>query len=374
MTHEYAPFRGGAATLVREIALALAGLGVCPEVWAPDYGGMPEDAGSPAAIRTVRWRNAGTLAPWDTARLAWSLARTMSERRPWRIALASVGALRAALILREIAADLFPGRVTVVFHGSEILKFQRQPCWRHALRRALAAGWQPACTTEAVAQRLQATGWIPPGVPIIRLPCALPAQLRAAAENSPTPRPGDPFRLLTLARLHQRKGQLETARALGRLPERVRRRVRWVLGGTGAPAYRDDVLATARAAGVMVEELGEVPDARLPEVYRAADAYVLASRELPDSLEGFGLTYLEAGAFGLPVIAARTGGVAEAVLEDETGLLVPEGDLAALAGAIERLLDDPALRDRLGAAGRTRALATSWRTAAENLLGARILC
>ena len=69
------------------------------------------------------------------------------------------------------------------------------------------------------------------------------------------------------------------------------------------------------------------------------------------SVEEFGIVYLEAGASGLPVLAARTGG-ADAVREDETGLLVPPDDPAELAQALSRLLNDAALRQRLGRAGR----------------------
>ena len=68
--------------------------------------------------------------------------------------------------------------------------------------------------------------------------------------------------------------------------------------------------------------------------------------------EGFGIVYLEASASGLPVVAARSGGAAEAVIENETGLLVPPDDPAALAQALHRLLIDPEMRQRMGRAGR----------------------
>jgi glycosyltransferase involved in cell wall biosynthesis len=87
------------------------------------------------------------------------------------------------------------------------------------------------------------------------------------------------------------------------------------------------------------------------------------------SVEGFGLVYLEAGAHGLPVIAHDIGGVPEAVVHEETGLLVQPGDTPALTAAFSRLIADAALRHRLGTAGRIRASQSSWHRSAQALFG-----
>jgi glycosyltransferase involved in cell wall biosynthesis len=78
---------------------------------------------------------------------------------------------------------------------------------------------------------------------------------------------------------------------------------------------------------------------------------------MPSYYETFGISCLEAMAFGLPVVATRAGGLPEVVEDGVTGLLVPPGDTHALAEAIGRLLRDPDLRRRLGEAGRERVLA-----------------
>jgi len=102
-----------------------------------------------------------------------------------------------------------------------------------------------------------------------------------------------------------------------------------------------------------VEVLGFVEHGRLPELYRSADVFAAPSRYEG----GLGLVYLEAMACGLPVIARAAGGAAEAIEHGETGLLLERGDVEETSAAIGMLLADPALRERMGAAGRERVLA-----------------
>jgi glycosyltransferase involved in cell wall biosynthesis len=75
----------------------------------------------------------------------------------------------------------------------------------------------------------------------------------------------------------------------------------------------------------------------------------------PSLREGFGMACLEAMAHARPVVASAVGGLLDLVVDEETGLLVPPGDVASLRDALERLLADAELRRRLGVAGRERA-------------------
>jgi rhamnosyl/mannosyltransferase len=106
--------------------------------------------------------------------------------------------------------------------------------------------------------------------------------------------------------------------------------------------------------GERVEFVGRIPDANLPAYYHACDVFCL-----PSTLraEAFGLVQLEAMACRKPVVCCDLkNGVTWVNRHEETGLVVPPADPAALAAALARLRDDAALRARLGAQGRKRAV------------------
>ena len=157
--------------------------------------------------------------------------------------------------------------------------------------------------------------------------------------------------LLSVARLTRHKGIDTALHALARLGARYPD-LRYAVVGTGED--QEALEAEARQLGVAdrVRFLNEVPDRDLPALYTSAEIYLGVSRLLEHRVEGFGIALAEASACGIPVIAGRSGGIPEAVRDDETGLLVDAERPEAVVEAVRRLLDDPALRARLGAAGR----------------------
>lgn len=158
--------------------------------------------------------------------------------------------------------------------------------------------------------------------------------------------PLDAVVVLYVGRLHPDKGLAELGRAFEDVAAR-RPGLHLVLVGPdeGGLARLQEGVALAR------DRVHAVGRSAEPEMYMAA-ADLLC---LPSYREGFGLSLLEAAATGLPVLASRIYGIVDAVEDGETGLLVPARDSAALAQALDRLVDDAALRTRLGRAGRERA-------------------
>jgi len=131
----------------------------------------------------------------------------------------------------------------------------------------------------------------------------------------------------------------------------------WIAGGGSDRARLEGV--AARAGGGAVRFLGYVSEERKLELYRQAWGVVF-----PSPKEGWGITNLEAAACGTPAVASDSPGLRESVRDGETGLLVPHGDVTALADALRSLAGDPARRERLSAGARAFALSLSWEKAA----------
>jgi len=101
---------------------------------------------------------------------------------------------------------------------------------------------------------------------------------------------------------------------------------------------------------------GSLRGTPLVERYQLCDVFAMPSRTLKDDVEGFGTVFLEAGLFGKPCVGTYSGGIPDAILDGETGLLVKEGDQKQLANALRTILTDKALATRLGACARERVL------------------
>jgi glycosyltransferase involved in cell wall biosynthesis len=155
--------------------------------------------------------------------------------------------------------------------------------------------------------------------------------------------------LLSVGRLSAEKriGVLLDAFAL---VTRARRDVRLVVAGDG-PARRE----LEYTAPLGVHFVGELTGNTLAELYASADVFCF-----PSTTDTFGQVLLEAGASGLPVVAAEAGGAGELVLPGKTGILVPREEPTPLAAAVLQLAAEPELRARLATGGREAALARTW--------------
>lgn len=130
--------------------------------------------------------------------------------------------------------------------------------------------------------------------------------------------------------------------------------LRYAVVGAGPELAPLKALAKKLGLTQRVRFLTDVPDADLPALYNLATAYVGLSRQTGLDVEGFGISFAEAAACGLPVIGARSGGIPDVVADGETGLLVNAEKPEEVVAAIGKLLKDGKLAGKLGKEGRSR--------------------
>ncbi len=185
----------------------------------------------------------------------------------------------------------------------------------------------------------------PDQIQVLHNPVALPP--------STPPRHRDPATLsvLFLGRLGQRKGAYDLLHALERLPAPVRSRLHVILAGDGE-VDKVRALVAAQGLGDTVDVVGWIEPPERDELLSRADIFVLPSYD-----EGLPMAILEAMAHGVVPLTTPVGGIPDAVTDGVEGLLVPPGEPALLAAALQRLAEHDDLRERLSAAARVRAQA-----------------
>jgi phosphatidylinositol alpha-1,6-mannosyltransferase len=174
--------------------------------------------------------------------------------------------------------------------------------------------------------------------------------------------------LLTVCRLVPHKGADRSLEVLAALIGLGFDAALFVAGEGPERAALEGAAARLGVAG-RVRWLGRISEEELPALYASADVYLGLSREEGVEAEGFGLSFLEAAASGLPVVAGASGGTGASVAEGVTGYMVPPTDAGIAAERVGRLLADSGLAARLGAAGRARAVSEfGWARVAAALL------
>jgi glycosyltransferase involved in cell wall biosynthesis len=365
LTHEFFPFRGGIAVYAEETARAAAAMGFSVTVWAPDRPELRERPW-PFAVRPVPMR--GTLGWGCRLALARAIGAARRELAQSLVWLPEPGALLTAMYLNALGR-LPAQKLVLTLHGSEILRFAGWPHRRRLFQKLLDRADRVGVVSEFNRELLRGRFRVEQNK-IVLVSGALRGDFPTMLSPRAGKAPGAPVTLLTVGRVHPRKGQHCVLEALAQMNPRPQAALEYVIAGPVVKReYQRRLEALAKNCGVTVKFLGGVPDAALPAVYAQADIFVMTPVPHGPSVEGFGLVYLEAAAAGLPAIAHRTGGVAEAVRDGVTGLLAEPDDRAGLGAAIRLLADNAPKRAELAAAGQWRAKELSWRKNVEALFG-----
>lgn len=344
---------GGVQVHVRELAAHLRARGHEARVLAPGRRrGRRDDAW--IVGRAVPVRGNGSIARISFGpQVGRAVTRALREARPDVIhvhePLVPSVAMHAVLAANAPVVATFHSNVGRERVGSVWFQLAVplvRPVWNKLARRIAVS----EAARHSVCSRMGEGDIviIPNGVDVRRFASATPAPL------------GEGRHLVFVGRLEERKGFPVAVKAFARLaashPD-----VRLVVIGDGSQRDAIDLLPPEARSRVVM--LGRVDDARLASCLRAADIY------LGPALggESFGIVLAEAMAAGLPIVASDISGYRDVARDGREALLVPPGDPAALAAAVERLLADPALAKSLGDAGTVRARDFDWESVTERI-------
>jgi len=275
----------------------------------------------PQAARTLRALGADVLH----AHLTWPLACK------WPLAAGVAGRVPAVLATVQLYLPFTATRATLLQH------------------RVLARGvGRYICVSRFVADACVAhVGWPPERVSVVHNGIDPEPWARGdSAAGRAALGGGEGPVALTLARLDAQKGLEVLVEAAAQTPG-----VRFAIAGDGPQRAALEQQIERLGLGDRVRLLGRREDAA--DLLAGCDLFVLPSR-----FEGLPVSVVEAMAASRPVVATAIGGTDEAVVEGETGLLVPAGDAPALAAAVARIASDAALSAAMAAAGHERALAS----------------
>ena len=366
LTHEFPPRRGGAGVYCEEMAHAAASLGHEVRVWAPVTPDLERDDSLPYSLNSLSLRGS---QDWRCSlRLIRKVRRNAADFDGDILHLAEPGSLRAFVRLGSFA-ELSSTRLLITLHGSEIPLFSRFPLekflFRKLLRKADGIHLLSHFNKKALLSRFPELA-----SKVVLAPGAARRLFLPENKDNKSEKNEDKLRILTVGRLHPRKGQDRILEAIRQMPNELKAGLEYyVIGPEVRPHYARGLREQADSSGVPVHFLGDLPDHDVRIAYASSDLFALTSVPHPRSVEGFGFVYLEAAAHGLPALAHRTGGVEDAVLHNETGLLADPNDPDDLVRSLERLLRDRELRNRLGQKARERSLHFTWKQTARALYG-----
>lgn len=352
LTLEYPPAKGGVGRYTAGVAEHLP-RGTVTVLAPPHHGDAECDRASPVAVLRRPLLFARMWPQW------LPLIHTVQRMvRRGDIDIVHVG--HVLPIGTAVWIALWRNKVPylVYTHGMDLLLPRTSPVKRWLVRRILRSAVRVVTNTRFTKGLAE---WY--GVPQDRIIVLPPAcSIRTDVDESEAAQYGAVLGLegkqivLSVGRLVTRKGFDTLVAALGVIRERLPN-LHVVIVGDGPDRIRLASLIEQNTLQNRVHLLGTVTDGQLQSLYRLCDAFAMVSRAegSGSDVEGFGMVYTEANAFGKPVIAGRTGGVEEAVVDGVTGLVVDPHSVEQTAQAMAALCSDQAFAQKLGEAGRLRA-------------------
>ncbi|MBT7853593.1 MAG: glycosyltransferase family 4 protein [Opitutae bacterium] len=364
ITHEFFPKRGGAGSVVEELASAASSIGKSVRVLVPENDTAHE---WPFTVQAIP--NSGSHSFCSCLKTYSSMRRLQAEFKDSVVHLAEPGPILACIYAQLTGFVPVFGKLILTFHGSEILRFSRRTDQRSLLQKFIKYADKLHFLSKACRDLFLEFYTVDTGR-IAVLPGA-PSKFRKKSDAELIlPDRAGKIVCLTVGRIHPRKGQHNCIEAIRRLPESLISQIQyWVVGPVVDAKYFQRLQDLADQPGLDISFIGEVEDGDLPIIYSEADIFIMTSVPYRQSVEGFGLVYLDAAKHGLPVIAHDIGGVAEAVKDGESAILCEPGNVDGLILALKQLLENKKARDEMGNNGKKFSDQFSWENMAKELYG-----
>jgi len=363
----------GSGPFIRDLARGMVRAGHRVRVLAPHARGIPvERVVDGVGVRSFRYAPQGlelvgygrSLVADESLRIGSAIAAPLYLVGAWNALRRELGAASWDLVHAHWVAPnalvgaRFAHRVplAVGLHGSDVFMAEKR-IFRPWIRRALARTSVLTSCSPELARRVEAIGFDPAHTRVIPYGVDVdlfhpdPASTGGWRERLGIP--ADSVVALSVGRMATKKGFQVLMGALGELFARCPE-LHLVLAGGG-----DRLEEFRRVSSPWRDQVhlpGAIEHDTLPDLYRAADLFVLpAVHDSSGNVDGLPNVILEAMASGLPVVASEVSGVPLAVRDGSEGRLVAEGDAAGLVAAISDLVERRDERRRMGAAARTRA-------------------
>jgi glycosyltransferase involved in cell wall biosynthesis len=329
--------------------------------YPPGVGGMQLFArdlyaalGDKAGTRLVKWGGSNKALP--------VVLPYLYLRAVWEIAKGGIDVIHIqdGLLapLGYMLAKLSGKPFGIVIHGLDITYDNK--LYRLFVPWAVRKADVVFCISQAAANEARQRGVA--GSKIHVVPLAVADELYGKSNRAELIRrlqlPAGGHILLTVGRLVKRKGVAWFISNV--LPGLVRQYPDLIYLVAGEGGERHNIEASIKRSGMAQNArlLGTINGSLYEAAYNGADVFVMPNINVPGDIEGFGLVLLEASSCALPVVAADTEGIRDAVKDGKNGVLVPVGDAAAFQREIERFLADPARAKQFGAQSRDFTLAT----------------
>lgn len=365
ITHEFYPKKGGIAVYTDELALASQVQDITTQVWVPQNK-ILNCHFAPYSIHRLYLK--GTQDWFCRYNLMKELRGYYNYTSNNCVTLIDPGPILTTMYINFIKYLNFKNLI-VILHGTEIKQFGRKNHWRSLFARILERSNRIGVVSEYNYHEL-INKYRRVKEKVVIVPGALRHFFKKKQFNQKNKiNKSNKFcRIISVGRIHPRKGQLAILEAIELLPYEIQKKIEYtVIGSIVNSGYYQKIIQKSNQLLSNISFKNNVNDSQLPFIYKNSDIFSMTSMPYKDSVEGFGLVYLEAGFFGLPIIAHACGGVSNAVIHKKTGFLVNPYDRTTLSLMIKKLVINPALRQYFGNNARKHVNKFSWKRNTELL-------